>query len=939
MGTLSRNLCFMGLVMLLSTSVVFAESQGLDGVLQWSSLPDLPDKIGVAGPFTGVHQNPQNPDDEVLIVAGGANFAEPTHPELWELPKLYHANAWVLKRQKDNDGNSQYEWLSGFSINKPRAYGASISTAHGVVCIGGEDGKDAYSDVFLLSWDAADKTLKQTSLPSLPHPLHGCAAAMVNNVIYVAGGMRESGSQSLQSATNDFWALDMSKYNATDSEEKWDWTKVLSLPGPVRAMAIAVSQHNGFNQCVYVLSGRRALAAGEENAEAIALSDELSLLPLKDVYEFCPAKYDAEAYDPETDSYRGTRDKAQPWRKRADAPFAFMAGTGAAVGQSHIFTLGGASGDNLHEVFTSQKIAMKDYDHPGFPKKTLAYHTITDTWVEAGDMPSNQVTTQAVQWGGDTMVISGEVRPRVRTSNAWVIQPVKRSKAFGSVNFIVLGVYLLSMVGVGVFFAAKNKNTDDFFRGGQKIPWWVAGCSIFATMLSSITFMAIPAKAYAQDWVYLLGNFMIFGVAPIAVYLALPFFRQIDATSAYEYLQKRFNILVRLFASFMFTLFHVFRMGIVMSLAALALSTVADFSFIMGWIGLGGIANANAIACVLIMGVLSILYCTMGGVEAVVWTDTIQTFVLLGGGLLCFVLMICNVDGGLGGFIDIAAKNQKVHLMNFHWDATSTNLALWVVIIGAFGQNLSSYTADQAVVQRYMTTPDKKLAAKSIWTNAWMCIPASILFFATGTALFAFYKSHPEKLDPTFTTDQIFPLFISREVPLGVAGLIVAGIFAAAQSTISTSMNSTATTFVTDFVRPFNFVKSEKGYLTLARSVTFTFGVVGTLLGLLFVSPDIKSLFEEFIKVVGLFMGVLGGLFCLGMLTCRANGLGTFIGAVTGAAIMMLLPLCTDIAGYLYAFIGVGTCFVVGYVASLLLGGRQSGSLEGLTIHTLRRKE
>lgn len=934
MFKLPRNACLVVLAMLIFSITAYAEPQEPKGMLQWSNIPDLPNEIGVAGPFAGVHQNPEG---EVLILAGGANFSTPDNPELWDLPKLYHSQAWVLKREKDDTGAYSYQWLSGFEIDAPLAYGAPVSSKYGLICIGGEDGKQASSDAFLLSWDAQTKTLKQTSLPELPEVVHGCAAAMIGDVVYVAGGMSKTGGEALPSATNNFWSLDMSLYGNETDVDKFTWNKLPSWPGSPRAMAVSVSQHNGFNQCVYVLSGRRALAGDEENAEAIALSDELSLLPLRDVYEFCPAKYDADAYDPKTGEYTGTGDKSQPWRKRTDSPFSFMAGTAASVGQSHIFTLAGASGEQLREVFIKQKIDMKDYAHPGFAKTTLAYHTITDTWIEAGATPSNQVTTPAVKWGNDIIVISGEVRPRVRTSSAWSITPVKRTKAFGVVNFSVLGLYLLSMVGIGVFFASRNKNTNDFFRGGQRIPWWVAGCSIFATMLSSITFMAIPAKAFAQDWVYLLGNLMIFTVAPVAVYLAMPFFRQIDATSAYEYLQKRFNMPVRLFGSASFTLFHVFRMGIVMSLAALALSVVADFSFMLGWIGLGDIANANAIACVLIMGILSIIYCTMGGLEAVVWTDTIQTFILLGGGLLCFVLMICNVDGGVGGFFDVATTNHKFHFVNLHWDSTSTNLALWVVLIGAFGQNLSSYTADQAIVQRYMTTPDSKLAAKSIWTNAWMCIPASFLFYALGTALFAFYKSHPEKLDPTFTTDQIFPLFISREVPIGVAGLIVAGIFAAAQSTISTSMNSTATTFVTDFVRPFSSDRSEKSYLNIARTVTFTFGVLGTLLGLLFVSPDIKSLFDQFIKIVGLFMGVLGGLFCLGMLTCRANGWGAFIGAVSGALVMMFLPLFTNITGYLYAVIGIATCFVTGYLVSLVLGGN-SGSIDGLTIHTLNRK-
>jgi len=235
-----------------------------------------------------------------------------------------------------------------------------------------------------------------------------------------------------------------------------------------------------------------------------------------------------------------------------------------------------------------------------------------------------------------------------------------------------------------------------------------------------------------------------------------------------------------------------------------------------------------------------------------------------------------------------------------------------------------------------MTTPDTRRAAQSIWTAAVLALPASFLFFWLGTGLWAFYRSHPERLDPTFMTDQIFPLFISREVPVGIAGLIVAGIFAAAQSTISTSMNSTATAVVTDFVRPFRMLKTERGHLVCARTLTFLFGLAGTMLGLLFVDPEIRSLFDQFIKVLGLFMGVLGGLFGLGVLTRRATGPGAFTGALGGAAVVALLQRFTQVNGYLYAAVGLTACFVIGYVVSLMTG-RPSHDLTGLTIHTQQR--
>nr|WP_242631178.1 sodium:solute symporter [Rubinisphaera italica] len=426
-----------------------------------------------------------------------------------------------------------------------------------------------------------------------------------------------------------------------------------------------------------------------------------------------------------------------------------------------------------------------------------------------------------------------------------------------------------------------------------------------------MTFTGIPSKAFAQDWVYAIGNFMIPVVAFVGVYIALPFYRRIDVTSAYEYLEIRFNRSVRLFGSASFTLFHIFRMAVVMSLTGLALAVATPLT---------------PEQSVLLMGVLSIIYCTMGGIEAVIWTDTIQTVVLLGGALLALILMVNGSDGGFSGSAQLAFDADKFRLANFYWDPSSAQIALWVVVVGAIGQNVSSYTADQAVVQRYMTTPTEKLAARSIWLNAIMTIPATVLFFGIGTALFAFYHSHPERLDPTITTDQIFPLFIANEMPIGIAGLIVAGIFSAAQSTVSTSMNSTATTIVTDFMRPFNACKTERGYLISARTITFLMGVMGTLLGLIFVNPEIKSLFDAFIKIIGLFMGVLGGLFVLGAVTRRANSFGALTGAFAGTAFMFYLWRFTKINGFLYTASGITVCVTVGYLASLFVATQDSNN-------------
>jgi len=864
-----------GAAFLLLLAVPVAAAADARRWLDWQSLPALPDALGVAGPFVGSHGGG-------LIVAGGANFAAADAPDLWELPKRYQAAAFVLV---PHEGGRRYAWRTGFALQRPIAYGASASTPVGVACVGGDDAREVFATAFLLAWDAASGMLAERPLPPLPVPSTAAGAALVGGHVYLVGGQMGLG---LDSATAGAWRLDLTKLGAAGHA----WEPLPNLPGGPRAFPLVAAQHDGFADCLYVIGGRR---------QKPGAADAAGVEPLADCHEFSPARF---AVDPAT-----------AWRRRADPPTPLMAGTAAAFGQSHLIVLAADDGELMRKIASDPDVAKR---HPGFPRRAWAYHTITDTWTAAGETPACPVTTPAVAFDGGIVLASGEVRPRVRTNEVWRVTARPDGKTFGRLDYAVLAAYLLGMVAVGVYFMNKMKDTDDFFRGGQQMQWWAAGCSIFATMLSSITFMSIPAKAFAQDWVYAVGNLMVVAVAPIAVYLALPFFRRIDATSAYEYLELRFNRPVRLFASGLFTVFHVFRMAIVMSLAGLALAVVTPLT---------------PTQSVVLMGVLSILYCTLGGVEAVIWTDTIQTAVLLGGAVLCLGLMVSGSDGGLAGALATAVGDGKLQLANFHLDATSANLALWVVILGGLGQNFSSYTSDQAVVQRYIVTPDERRAATSIWLAAGLAAVATLLFFGLGSGLYAFYKAHPEKLDPTFTTDQIFPLFILHETFPGVAGLIVAGIFAAAQSTVSTSMNSTATTVVTDFLRPFRVCTSEAGYLRTARWLTFGFGLAGTVLGLVFVDPSIRSLFDSFMKVVGIFMGVLGGVFALGMLTQRASGPGALVGVVAGAAVMMALPMVSRVSGYLYPAVGVAVCFVTGLLASLVLpAGRRN--LAGLTVFT-----
>jgi SSS family transporter len=846
--------------------------------LQWDALPPLPNADGVAGPFVGVH-------GDALIVAGGANFPKP----VWESSKVFHDQIHVLVREPKG-AVTAYRWVTGPRLEKPIAYGASVSTAHGVLCMGGNDAAQTYADVFLLQWNPKSESVERLPLPALPAPCANGSAAVLGEKVYLAGGTTGPG---LETALSSFWSLDLSRLESGDPA----WEHLPAWPGPPRAFAIAAAQNNGVNDCVYVMSGRRVNEQGKTEF-------------LTDVYEFNPAKFQPGAPG-------GAN--MNPWRRRAELPRCVMAGTGIAVGQSHVFVLAGADG-----TLFDQTDLLKDA-HPGFTKEALAYHTITNTWTSAGPTPANQVTTTAVRWGGNTVsdpviLASGETRPRVRTPQIWEIRPVPGAGRFGFLDFSVLGLYLAAMVGMGVFFSFRNKNADDFFRGGQRIPWFVAGLSIFATMLSSITFMAIPAKTYATDWAYFLVNMMAVAVAPFVIMLFLPFFRKVDAVSAYQYLERRFNRFARQFASASFVLFQLGRTAVVLYLPALALKAITPLSEQQS---------------ILLMGVLSIVYCALGGLEAVAWTDAVQSFVLVGGALFSLVLILTQVDGGVPGFFATAAESDKFHLVNPDFSPHSfATTALWVVVLGGLAQNLVPYTSDMSIVQRYMAVPDTARAKKAIWTNAIACVPASLLFFGIGTALFVFYTRHPDRLDPTFKTDAIFPLFIARELPPGIPGLVVAGIFAAAQSTIATSINSMSTAIVEDFMRPWNLIKTERGCLRMGRALTVVVGSGGVALALLFASSDIKSLWDQFMTILGLFGGSMCGLFCLGIFTTRTNGPGAILGTLAGAGGVFLVQRYTEVHFLLYAFAGITLCFAVGYVSSFAFAP-VAHSIKGLTIYTL----
>jgi len=874
------SLRFLSIILLTFFFSFSGFSQKEKTLFNWSSEERIPNPKGLNGIFTGIH-------NDALIIAGGTNFP---NKAVWEGGSKQWYNTIYVLENKDN----HKRWIDQeVTLPFPMANGFSVNTPNGVLCIGGDNATQVFNTVFLLKWNSSQQKVEIEELPPMPKALSNMGASRIGNMVYVLGGQQEKGGKS----TNNFLSFNLSP---NLNRPIYTWEQLDDFPGKSRIQAVVVAQSNGHQDCLYVFSGI------EYDPKAT-----FTHTMLDDIYEFNPSK--------------------NTWVKKQNIPNnntpSLIGGYLAAapsikIGDSHILIFGGAGGERQ---YLAERLAITDsinilksksqdfvkqvakLEHKvnelikatAFSKTIWAYHTITDTWSKRGELPSEtQVVTQALQWGNTIIIPGGETRPGVRTNK--ILEAVQKpyEAHFGLINYVTLIAYLLIMVFMGWYFSKKNKTTNDFFLAGGRIPWWAAGLSIYATMLSAITYLSQPALAYSFDWQAYLGYFSILLVVPIVTVFYLPYFRKLKSTTAYEYLEKRFNLVVRMFGSTSFVLFQLARMGIVVYLPALALSTVV------------GIDIYIAIA---VMGILAILYTYLGGMEAVIWTDVVQVFVLIGG-LIMGLVFIANEVGDLGSIFKTAYANGKLQLFDFRF--SFTEVVTWSLFLGSFALTLIPYTSDQAVVQRYMTTSSEKEAKKSIWLNSFISIPGGLLIFAMGTFLYVYFKEHPEFLFVGMQNDSVFPLFITNHLPPGIAGLVIAGVFSASMSSLDSSMHSVATVVTVDYYQRFFKSYTDKRGLKLAKWTTVIVGSLGTLIAFLMAAYPVKSLFFFFQEVIGLFGSALAGIFILGIFFKNAHWKGAIFGALLSVGVLVFVKYLTSINFYIYPLIAIPICVLSGFVYS-----------------------
>ena len=476
---------------------------------------------------------------------------------------------------------------------------------------------------------------------------------------------------------------------------------------------------------------------------------------------------------------------------------------------------------------------------------------------------------------------------------------------FGRVNFAVLGLYLAVMLAIGAATGRRVKGTRDFFIAAGRLNYVIVGLSLLGTYLSALTMMGLPGMSYGQhDWTYVVQLPFLVITAVVITGVVLPRYREAGVVSIYAFLERRIHVSSRLIAAISFIVFAIGRMGLVLYLPALAFSTVTGVSLPL---------------CIVAMGIIITAYTVMGGIEAVVWTDAIQVGVFVLAAILTLGFVFSDL--GVERFLAIGMAHNKFRIVVPGVDIFRIT-TLWLILETIF-QTIRIYGTQQDMAQRFMTTGSTEKANRSVWIGILTYIPLAFVFYFIGTALFAFFVAHPEAGLPD-RADRIYPYFVVSRLPVGVAGLVIAAIFAAAMSSIDSCMNSASTVCIEDFLKRFRRREQTDRYdLRLARLLTVLWGELAIVMGLLFMNVEYAQIVWG--KLMGISTNGILGLMALAFLPFRVSPWAAVTGFVA-SYICLFAIMQLGVNFLLWPVLGNLVCFLTALLFNRAMGG---GTVEG----------
>ena len=426
---------------------------------------------------------------------------------------------------------------------------------------------------------------------------------------------------------------------------------------------------------------------------------------------------------------------------------------------------------------------------------------------------------------------------------------------------IVVASVLLA-IGVGIYFAKKQNSTDAYFAASGNIPAWAVGMSMFATIISSVTFLAYPGSSYAGNWILLVQGLMVPLVLLGVIGFIVPLYRKVIRLSTYEYFERRFGAFARFYSSVAFVLEHFSKMGTILYLLAMAMVAFTGGMDIV-WIIVG-------------VGVAVIILTYFGGMEAIIWMDVVQGFLLIIGGLLAVGVIFYLTDGGPSAIIDIAMENHKIDFGPYAWDFTQ--LTFVVMVFNGIFYALQKYGTDQSIVQRYLTARSDKEAKKASYLGILLSVPTWALFMFVGTCLFAYYQINAGDLPAGIKSDEVFPHFIATEMPVGITGLIIAALIAGAISSLDADVNCISAVVVEDYYARFRPKATDKQRLFVGKVSVIVVGIGAILIAMLYVSWGGEGVLGTLFGLYAILSAGIVGIFVLGLFSRRANWQGLYIG-------------------------------------------------------------
>ena len=504
-------------------------------------------------------------------------------------------------------------------------------------------------------------------------------------------------------------------------------------------------------------------------------------------------------------------------------------------------------------------------------------------------------------------------------------------------DYGVVLIYLLGVAAIGLRVAQRRQQTaEDYFLASRRIPAWAVAFSIIGTVIGSVTFVALPGAAYASNWRLIVPNLMVPIVLVLVVIFVVPFYRRVVRMSSYEYLERRFGGFARLYSSTGFLLLRVIDLGFTLLLTAIAVEVIIGWDIRMVIVGIG---------------LFTICYTIIGGLEAVVWTDVLQGCVLGLGALTILGVILLTPDGGPGQVIALAWEGGKLGVGEFRpsWENLfSDQPVFWVFALSGLLHFGRAYITEPNMVQRYLIARTDRDARRGVLAGLFTCVPIWMTFAFIGSCLWAYHQLTGTVVPPEVLAkpDNVLPHFIVTRLPHGVIGLILAAILSAANSNVSSDLNSVATVFTSDFYLRARPAATERARLLVGRATVLIGGLLCVGMALLLISARVKALAELTITLGMIFAGGILGLFSLGYLTTRATRRGAYV----GMAICLVFILWATLTGPLRIDLGFNfrmhpvligifshpLLFGSGYLASLILGGPPppAGSLAGLTVWT-----